>query len=282
MCEEQASSLPAMNKGMSKQSDTVVDEGFILQWNSLLDSYSQNYDGSKSMMSNLQATGKAEFYADFLFFMCSGGVRENGCCNAEKFRSNKNLVLEDLVIFVADRASALYLDLISTSNSVYDYQWSNIMANFIPSTRSLEKFRNEVALNGWLHENFQSVTAMFEDRIDLWILKSCAKKIEEDRSIKPKMRNNNRTSRVKERESLETVFGYYKLSVRRGRELRALTGWRYYFSLYLEFSDVCGPLLRTVVTKLGEGISFLLVILIGRSLGLIYRGIRQSVRWTSV
>jgi len=58
-------------------------------------------------------------------------------------------------------------------------------------------------------------------------------------------------------------------------------GRRYIYSLYLEFSDIVGPLLEALVKKLGEAVSFLLVRLIGRSLGLIFEGIRQSVRWTS-
>lgn len=285
MCKEYLQITPnedcVINKPLSKQSDEVVDEDLTMQWNSLFDSYSQSYDGSKPIMSSLQATGKAEFYSDFLYFICCGRVRVNGFLNLETFKNYKSLVLEDLVIFVADKASALYLDLVSIGNPVCDNQWLNIMVHTVSSTRLLEKFRNEVALNGWLNENFRSVAAMFEDRFELWILKSNPIILGGDRSVKAKKRSTGQAGNVKEREHSELVIGQYKLSARRVRELRALKGWRYYFSLYLEFSDICGPLLRTVVTKLGEGISFLLVILIGRSLGLIYRGIRQSVQWTS-
>ena len=38
-----------------------------------------------------------------------------------------------------------------------------------------------------------------------------------------------------------------------------------------------GPLLKRVGTKLGDLVSWLLVTLIGRSLGLVARGVRQSV-----
>lgn len=258
----------------------LIDTNYLSEWNSRFDSYSQNYGGRKSMKSTLLATGKAEFYADFLYFMCAGHARQNGYGGAETSRSDRNLVLEDLIIFVADKASALYLDLISTGSTVCDSQWFNIMAQSIPSTRSLEKFRNEVALNGWLNDNFQSVTAMFEDRYDLWILCSSCKNLEKQSQSKVQF-NNRRQKPEKAGEQSTLVIQQYKLFCRRARELRALTGWRYYFSLYLEFSDVCGPLLRTIVTKLGEGIAFLLVTLIGRSLGLIYRGICQSVQWNS-
>ncbi|KAF6159266.1 hypothetical protein GIB67_032037 [Kingdonia uniflora] len=47
-------------------------------------------------------------------------------------------------------------------------------------------------------------------------------------------------------------------------ELRALSGWRYYFSLFLEFSDITMPFVRSVVEKISSAISFFLVCLIGR------------------
>ncbi|MCO5550658.1 hypothetical protein L7F22_004147 [Adiantum nelumboides] len=256
-----------------------IDDSLLTEWNLLFDSYSQSYGQSKSMKSGLLATGKAEFYADFLYILCSGCVRQNGYFGAECVRSHKNLVLDDLLIFVADKASALYLDLISTGSTIGDSQWFNMMSQSIPSTRLLEKFRNEVALNGWLNDNFQSVTAMFEDRFDLWILNSGHKNHVNQKNQSSKVRLENH--REQDSGKSAVVIGQYKMFARRARELRRLTGWRYYFSLYLEFSDICGPLLRTVATKLGEGISFLLVTLIGRSLGLIYRGICQSIQWNS-
>lgn len=54
---------------------------------------------------------------------------------------------------------------------------------------------------------------------------------------------------------------------------------RYYYSLFLELSDVVGPLMNILLSKVGDVVSFLLITLIGRSLGLVYQGIRQSVRW---
>lgn len=54
---------------------------------------------------------------------------------------------------------------------------------------------------------------------------------------------------------------------------------RYYFSLFLEFSDITMPLVRAVVAKVSSAVSFFLVCLIGRSLGLIYTGIRQALGW---
>nr|XP_023915009.1 uncharacterized protein LOC112026550 [Quercus suber] len=58
-----------------------------------------------------------------------------------------------------------------------------------------------------------------------------------------------------------------------------MAGVRYYFSLLLELSDISMPLIKAVISKVSDAISFFLVCLIGRSLGLIYTGIRQSLRW---
>jgi uncharacterized membrane protein required for colicin V production len=46
----------------------------------------------------------------------------------------------------------------------------------------------------------------------------------------------------------------------------------------LEFADVAAPVLNALLAKLGDWISFLLVTMIGRSLGLIYKGIKQSLK----
>ncbi|CAI5952735.1 unnamed protein product [Closterium sp. NIES-64] len=62
---------------------------------------------------------------------------------------------------------------------------------------------------------------------------------------------------------------------RRG-ELRQLRGWKLLVVVALELSDLLIPLMKAAITAAGRAVSFLLVALIGRSLGLVYRGIRQS------
>ena len=61
------------------------------------------------------------------------------------------------------------------------------------------------------------------------------------------------------------------------QELAALRGWRYAASLALEALDVAGPLLARLLARASAAASWLLVRLIGRSLGLVYRGVRQSL-----
>lgn len=48
--------------------------------------------------------------------------------------------------------------------------------------------------------------------------------------------------------------------------------------LLLEVNDVASPLLRTFFMRLSAALQWLLTALIGRSLGLVFRGIRQSFR----
>lgn len=61
------------------------------------------------------------------------------------------------------------------------------------------------------------------------------------------------------------------------QEVERLKGLRYVHSLALEAMDVAAPLLQRLLGRLGDAVSWLLVRLIGRSLGLIYRGVRESL-----
>ena len=147
-------------------------------------------------------------------------------------------------------------------------------------TRALERFRNEAALAAWADAQYTSVREMYEDRQPLW-------------GVAPGMGTSS-SARLLRRE----------LPVSRRAELDALTGWRRTVrrdagcmlvcaqmradshacvlallssSLLLEAADVVGPLLRRAGRRLGDALSFLLVQLIGRALGLVARGVRQSV-----
>ena len=64
---------------------------------------------------------------------------------------------------------------------------------------------------------------------------------------------------------------------RRVHELNALSGWRSRVSTLLELGDAVAPLIAGIADRLSRVISWLLVALIGRGLGLIYKGIRQSI-----
>jgi len=59
--------------------------------------------------------------------------------------------------------------------------------------------------------------------------------------------------------------------------LESLKGWKYMVSLLLEAGDIALPIFRNCMARVSAAISWLLVKLIGRALGLIYRGVKQSL-----
>jgi len=61
------------------------------------------------------------------------------------------------------------------------------------------------------------------------------------------------------------------------QELESLKGWKYMVSLLLEAGDIALPIFRNCMARVSAAISWLLVKLIGRALGLIYRGVKQSL-----
>ena len=61
------------------------------------------------------------------------------------------------------------------------------------------------------------------------------------------------------------------------QELESLTGWKYIVSLLLEAGDIALPIFKNCMARVSAAISWLLVKLIGRALGLIYRGVKQSL-----
>jgi Protein of unknown function (DUF3685) len=68
-----------------------------------------------------------------------------------------------------------------------------------------------------------------------------------------------------------------KIRVRRTSELNTLTGWKAHLCTAMELADVLAPLLAAMLDRISRVLSWLLVSLIGRGLGLVYKGIRQSM-----
>ena len=69
-----------------------------------------------------------------------------------------------------------------------------------------------------------------------------------------------------------------RLFVRRARELNSLSGWQTRMSTAMEIGDVVAPLLSRLFARVSRFVSWLLVSLVGRGLGLIYKGVRESLR----
>ncbi|XP_058198198.1 uncharacterized protein LOC131313735 isoform X1 [Rhododendron vialii] len=248
----------------------------------LLSTIVEKLTGEATILQNVINSGKEDLYSELAQFLIFGSLREGCCYDCNLFTQYGVDILEDLVITLADAIASLYSELISVDGNMSNEINSIGLMMCTLSTRELQKLRNEVALNQWLHQNMEAVVSMYEDRFDLRTLQS---QLIEGPS-KTNTDNFSWWKRLTLRKSESVAFPLHyvvindiSITVKRTKELRALTGWRYYYSLFLELADITMPVIRTVFKKVSDAISFFLVCLIGRSLGLIYTGIRQSLRW---
>ncbi|OVA01595.1 Uncharacterized protein family Ycf55 [Macleaya cordata] len=239
-------------------------------------------EGDNTILQNIKISGKEDLYAEFLFLLRFRSLGVGCRYDMSLFTRYGVEILEDLVIKLADGVTSNYLELISVdSNMSNDMNRLGLILCSM-STRELQRLRNEVALNKWLHQNMESVISMYEDRFDLCTFG--IQLLEDPNKSETKKLHWWQKLIFKKPASTISLLHYIVISqlsmaVKRTEELRALTGWRYYFSLFLEFSDITMPLVKAIVAKVSSAISFFLVSLIGRSLGLIYTGIRQSLGW---
>ncbi|KAH7576333.1 hypothetical protein JRO89_XS01G0037900 [Xanthoceras sorbifolium] len=297
----------------------------------LISLITEKLKGDDTVLQNIIKSGKGCLYAEFVYFLRFGSLRNSCSYNHNLFALHAESILEDLVITLADGIASIYLELVSVDGNLSSEinSLGSVMCNL--STRALQKLRNEVALNMWLYQNVEAVVSMYEDRFDLYTFKNQV--IEDSSGDLPNV-NYSWWKKLSSRKS-GTVTSTLRcieiirtsISVKRTKELRALTGWyvfliclhnfhymhvayheirvmrvaevemcfgvsfdprivmwrcalrRYYISLFLELSDISMPFIRAVFDKISDAISFFFVCLIGRSLGLIYTGIRQSLRW---
>ncbi|XP_022991670.1 uncharacterized protein LOC111488215 isoform X3 [Cucurbita maxima] len=244
---------------------------------------SEKLKAEDNILPGIKKSGKEELYAELMHFL-SFGPRSRDYCyyDYSLFVKHGISILEDLLITFADGIASMYLEFISVDSSFFDEVDNIGLALCTLSTRALQRLRNEVAMNQWLYQNIEAIVSMYEDRFDLCTLSS--QQIELPGSRQANIDNWWMKHILRRRETLSSELRYvvidsFAMPVKRTKELRALRGWRYYFSLLIELSDITMPLIRVVIDKISSGISFFLVCLIGRSLGLIYTGIRQSLRW---
>lgn len=237
--------------------------------------------GNDVILNNIKRSGKIELYGDLLYFLKFGYLR-SGCCLDTSFLVNHGVeILEDLVINLGDAVACIFLELISV-DSDFSVEINSLGLKICPlSTRVLQRLRNEVLLTQWLQQNFDSVICLYEDRFELFVL--FREKMDDNlesqtkRSIWQKLLFTKRAIPSSTLNYIQIIS--ISLSAKRTKELQALTGWRYYFSLFLEFSDIATPLVKTLFDKARNAVSFFLMCMIGRSLGLIFSGIRQSLGW---
>nr|XP_043620766.1 uncharacterized protein LOC122592572 [Erigeron canadensis] len=238
--------------------------------------------GDDSVLQNVKKSGKEDLYTELVYILRFGSLSQECCYNNDFFASRGVSVLEDLVITLADGIASVYLELISVDSDMSNEMNSLGLNLCALSTRALQRLRNEISLNQWFVQNMDTVASMYEDRFDLRILQS--RPIPESSKEKSETFGWLKNISVGKSRRLESplsaaVITNVCVPVKRTKELRGLVGWRYYFSLYLEMADITMPFVRTLVAKVSDAVSFFLVCLIGRSLGLIYTGIRQSLRW---
>lgn len=247
-----------------------------------LSSMINKLSGDESMLHYIKKLGKLDLYAEFLFAIVCGSSRSTGYYDYSLFTQHGVALLEDLVITLANGIASMYLNLLSVDSSVPNEVTGLGLKLCTLSTRELQRIRNEVALQQWMHQNMESVASMYEDRFELCTLERTV--IKETAEHEAGEFNWLKKIGLWRAEGTSSPLSLVVISpvsiyVKRTKELRALTGWRYYFSLLLEFGDIALPVIRAFIAKVSEAISFFLVCLIGRSLGLIYTGIRQSLRW---
>ncbi|PKA51198.1 hypothetical protein AXF42_Ash010638 [Apostasia shenzhenica] len=246
-------------------------------------SLSEKFKENGVVMQTITRCGKTDLYADLLFFLRFSSLR-TGFCFGTKFLTEHGVeILEDLVITLADVVASIFLELISVDSDIANELYALVFKICPLSTRAIQRLRNEVVLKQWLQQNFESVIALYEDRFMLFVLSSQII----ERPVVTQSENSIWQKLLFRKRAKLCAFSYVKinpvfLTVKRMKELQALSGWRYYFSLILEFSDVAMPLARAVFEKARNAVSFFLTCMIGRSLGLIFSGIRQSLGWNTL
>ncbi|KAK0581165.1 hypothetical protein LWI29_010811 [Acer saccharum] len=219
--------------------------------------------GDDTVLQNITKSGKGYLYAELVYLLRFSYLR-NGCSYGHNlFVLHAETILEDLVITLADGIASIYLELVSVDGNLSSEinSLGSVMCNL--STRALQKLRNEVALNIWVYQNVEAVVSMYEDRFDLCTLQS---QLIEDSSGDLRNVNYSWWKKLILRKSgtVKSALRYIEItrtsiSVKRTKELRALTGWRYYFSLCLDHCDGSeiehweGPQIDKTDREMGKG-----------------------------
>ncbi|CAH9050853.1 unnamed protein product [Cuscuta epithymum] len=240
-------------------------------------------DEDEGILQLIRKLGKEDLYIELVSVTNFGFIRDGAYYDQSFMNEHGVAILEDFVITLAEGAASMYLELISVDSKVSNEMNSLGLSLCTLSTRALQRLRNEVAMRKWLHLNMEAVVSMYEDRFDLSTfecrpLEDSGKQRDENRQWWNKLGITMKSGTVSSPFRV-AMINQISIAAKRTKELRSLSGWRYYFSLFLELSDIAMPLIRTFIAKVSGAISFFLVCLIGRSLGLIYTGIRQSLRW---
>jgi AmiR/NasT family two-component response regulator len=162
--------------------------------------------------------------------------------NSAEAKAHALMILENLLIQIANSVIQPLLnrlaDVETIKQTFYDRQYI--------STREIERFRNNLSWKYRLRNLVQEPQAIFESRYELFVF---------------------------------APRGLAKISIYapRNNELRQLTGVPFIVTLLLELRDAIAPRLQSLLSFFGSGVVFILTQVIGRSLGLIGRGILQGI-----
>jgi DNA-binding NarL/FixJ family response regulator len=151
-------------------------------------------------------------------------------------------LLNHLVLQIANAVAQPLINRFSTvavvRSDFFDVRWR--------STREIERFRNALSWKYRVQQWFDEPKDIFESQYRLLVISDLG-------------------------------IQYRPIYALRDRELKMLKGFPFLVTLALEFRDATTPPLRAIVTVLGRGIVYILTQIIGRSIGLVGRGILQGV-----
>jgi DNA-binding NarL/FixJ family response regulator len=152
------------------------------------------------------------------------------------------LLLNHLVVQVANAVMQPLINRFSTVDllrrNFFDRRWL--------STREIERFRNALSWKYRVQQWFMEPKDIFESQYRLLVLSDIG-------------------------------IQYRTIHALRDHELKALSGIPFVITLALEARDAVAPPLQATATILGRGFVYLLTQIIGRSIGLVGRGILQGV-----
>ncbi|KAK3264262.1 hypothetical protein CYMTET_26989 [Cymbomonas tetramitiformis] len=210
--------------------------------------------------------GRSRLYANA--FRCLRLAPDEECCKADtdapQQRGGLQLssleaavlvaTLQDASVCIGEAVATSYLQLFTARGWRDRPSCIRLTREALPpwlhSTRAVDWFWNSVAMSRTADRNFTAVIAIYEDRHQLWGFTRAGQ------------------------------FTRRQLPASRHEELQQLHGWPRKFSIILEAADVLIPAVTMLGKMLGNAVSWFLVRFIGRSLGLIYRGVQQSLKPT--
>ena len=162
--------------------------------------------------------------------------------NAPEALARAELLLQNLIIGVANGVIQLLLnyfaELETVKYSLYDQPFL--------SSREIAQFRNNLSWRYRQEYYIEQPKAIFESQYRLFVLTGTG---------------------------IRRIYIYAP----RTAELNQLRGIRWAVTIALETRDALAPRLRAVVAFVGSGVVYLLTQVIGRGIGLIFRGIIQGI-----